>query len=236
MTTSNAPYPKSSAWLGLLLVATVPSIGVFFAIVFPPTAGTVLGQGIFGAAKVWILILPLIWLITGRTRGDGLKPHRHGLGAGALLGGLIAATIVAAYATFAHAIIPVAQMREAVAHLGLGQPIVYTGFALYTIMINAWLEEYVWRWFVFRQCEALMPPLVAVITSALLFTGHHTLAMSVQTTWPVTLLVSVGVFLGGCAWSWLYLRYRSIWPGYISHVIVDVAVFAIGWMILFNGT
>ena len=45
---------------------------------------------------------------------------------------------------------------------------------------------------------------------------------------------TLGVFLGGCAWSWLYLRYRSIWPGYISHIIADIAVFGVGWMILFK--
>jgi membrane protease YdiL (CAAX protease family) len=42
------------------------------------------------------------------------------------------------------------------------------------------------------------------------------------------------VFIGGCVWSWCFLRFRSIWPGYVSHVIVDVAVFAVGYLILFT--
>jgi membrane protease YdiL (CAAX protease family) len=42
------------------------------------------------------------------------------------------------------------------------------------------------------------------------------------------------VFTGGAIWSWLYVRYRSIWPGYLSHAIVDVAVFAVGWWIIFG--
>jgi membrane protease YdiL (CAAX protease family) len=35
-------------------------------------------------------------------------------------------------------------------------------------------------------------------------------------------------------WSWLYLRYRSVWPCYVSHAIVDIAVFVVGWLIIFG--
>jgi hypothetical protein len=49
-------------------------------------------------------------------------------------------------------------------------------------------------------------------------------------------LGSCGVFLGGAAWSWLYLRYRSIWPGYVSHAIADAAIFIIGYRLIFGGT
>ena len=42
------------------------------------------------------------------------------------------------------------------------------------------------------------------------------------------------LFAGGVAWSWLYVRYGSIWPGYLSHAIVDVAVFGTGAALLFG--
>ena len=35
-------------------------------------------------------------------------------------------------------------------------------------------------------------------------------------------------------WSVCYLRYRSIWPGWVSHVAADVAGLAIGWRVLFG--
>jgi uncharacterized protein len=99
---------------------------------------------------------------------------------------------------------------------------------------NAVLEEYVWRWFVFRKCEALVRiSWLAVLLSAALFTVHHVLALAAQFDWMITLAASAGVFLGGAVWSWCYLRYRSIWPGFVSHVIVDIAIFAIGWRLLF---
>jgi len=51
----------------------------------------------------------------------------------------------------------------------------------------------------------------------------------------ITVLGSVGVFLGGAIWSWLYLRYRSVWPCYLSHAIADAAIFIIGYRLIFGG-
>ncbi len=48
------------------------------------------------------------------------------------------------------------------------------------------------------------------------------------------ILGSTGCFLGGVIWSGLYLRYRSIWPGYLSHVLADVAIYIIGWHLIFR--
>jgi membrane protease YdiL (CAAX protease family) len=73
-----------------------------------------------------------------------------------------------------------------------------------------------------------------VVGAALAFTAHHVVALAGQFNWDITLLASLGVFIGGTAWSWLYLRYRSIWPGYVSHAIVDVAIFVIGYGLIFG--
>ena len=47
-------------------------------------------------------------------------------------------------------------------------------------------------------------------------------------------IVLLGVMIGGLVWSWMYMRYRSIWPGWVSHAIVDVAVFGVGAWVLFG--
>jgi hypothetical protein len=105
---------------------------------------------------------------------------------------------------------------------------------VYLSTINALLEEYVWRWFVFRRCEDLAGGWPAAVLAGLFFTVHHVFALRAQFGWNVTVLGSVGVFAGGVIWSWCYLRYRSIWPGYISHVLADVAFLVIGGLILFG--
>ena len=68
------------------------------------------------------------------------------------------------------------------------------------------------------------------------FTAHHVIVLVAQFDWPIALLGSLGVFIGGATWSWLYLRYRSIWPGYVSHAIADAAIFIIGYRLIFGGT
>jgi membrane protease YdiL (CAAX protease family) len=157
-----------------------------------------------------------------------------------MFGVMIAAVIAGTYILFGRDLIDVEHMRQAASANGIGTPGKYLLFVTGLTLVNSLLEEYVWRWFVFRQCERLVPSgggggAMAVILSALMFTLHHFIALAAQTSLSVTLLGSLGVFIGGCAWSWCYLRYRSVWPGWVSHVIVDAAVFVVGWMILFAG-
>ena len=72
------------------------------------------------------------------------------------------------------------------------------------------------------------------MASACGFTLHHIFALWAQFDWRVTALASLGVFVGGLLWSWLYLRYRSVWPCWVSHAIVDVPIFVIGWWLIFG--
>ncbi len=98
------------------------------------------------------------------------------------------------------------------------------------------LEEYVWRWFVYRKFEVLLPRTLAVVAAALAFTLHHVFAVGINFGWDgrITALASLGVCVGGLTWSVLYLWYGSIWPGWISHAWADVGVFAVGYLILFG--
>ena len=96
------------------------------------------------------------------------------------------------------------------------------------------MEEYLFRWFIFEKFETFVSGKVAVILSGLVFTIHHFIGVMVMFPLPLALLASFGVFCGGAIWSWIYLRYRSIWPCYLSHAIVDVVMFGIGAYILFS--
>ena len=129
--------------------------------------------------------------------------------------------------------IDLSHMQTMAAQMGLDSVAIYLLGALYWCTVNSVLEEYVWRWFLFRKCEVLTGGLRAVVLAALLFTVHHFFALIVYFDWPIAALCCLGVFLGGAIWSWLYLRYRSIWPGYLSHAIVDVFIFALGFWIFF---
>jgi uncharacterized protein len=224
---------KRSNLISLALLAPAASVGVLAGMVFMP--GTTAGKIIFTLSKAWLFLFPVVWMILVDRQRPGMSPVRKGgMMAGAICGVAIGLLICGSYLAFGSRLMDSALFAERMCEVGLGSWPIFLGGALYWILVNSVLEEYVWRWFVYTRCEALVRPATAVVLSSLLFTAHHFIAIRVYCSLPVTLLCSAGVFTGGVVWSTLYLRYRSIWPGYLSHAIVDLAVFAIGAAVLFG--
>lgn len=231
MMQAHSDVQRRALW-SLFLLVPVPSLGVLCGmILFPDTR---LGQMLFGVSKGWLLLFPAVWFFgieravwrRGKTRPGGLcMGGWTGLG----LGG---AVLILAW-LFGPALIDGEAFRAGIAKVGLDRPAVYVAGALYWVCINSVLEEYVWRWFVVRQVSVLLRPVGAVVASAIGFSLHHFLAMQLYFDGSVALLCTFGVFVGGLVWSWMFVRYETIWPGWISHAIVDVAVFGAGYVLLF---
>ncbi|MEX2215013.1 MAG: CPBP family intramembrane glutamic endopeptidase [Phycisphaeraceae bacterium] len=255
-------YPRSDrtrACLALLLLVPAPSLGVYLMTF---GGGGSLGQLFWGIGKFWLLGFPLAWfLLVERGRISIARPRREGMMLGVLSGLVIGAAMLAAFFLFAQNWIDAAVVRQRIEHAGFATPTKMLLLTIYTCLINALLEEYVWRWFVYRQCESVVgitgaasssddgpSPLIAagsapqlprqgllsVLLAAFLFTLHHVIALAFYFDWRIVLLATTGVFTGGLVWSWFYLRYRNIWPGYISHVLADVAIFIMAWIIVFG--
>lgn len=224
-----------TALAALFLLVPVPTLGTLAAMHWESMRGTPLGQGIYVASKAWILLLPAAWwLLVERGRPSLSPARRGGLLVGAALGAAIGGAILATWAILGPTLVDPATVRDAALANGIGRPALFIAFAIYLCVMNAVLEEYVWRWFVFEQCRALASPKAAIAASALFFTAHHVVALRAQFGWPATLLASAGVFMGGAIWSWCYGRYRSIWPGAVSHLIVDVTILWIAWRLIFG--
>ena len=116
---------------------------------------------------------------------------------------------------------------------GIDSAIKYFGLVLYLTLINSLIEEYVFRWFMIEQLKKLVPAVAAVLLSALIFMAHHTVVLVAYVPWHFNVLASVGVLTGGLLWSFLYFKYRQIWPSYFSHIGADIGVFLIGYHALF---
>ena len=234
--------------LALALLLPVPTIGVIAGLA---EDGGLTSRIIFFVCKAWILALPVVWhVMVDRDRDRGPRFSTRGLGVGAALGVAIAAVIVGGYVLLGDQLVDpaaVAKLRDKASDTGLDSPLVFTAFFSYLCLVNSILEEYVWRWFVYRKCRDLVARIttksadsttlnaasvVAIVVAALCFTLHHTVALALQTNVTVTVLASVGVFIGGAVWSWCYLKYQSIWAGWISHVIADIAVAIVAWQII----
>ncbi len=216
----------------LLLLAPVPTIGIAAALIFWP--GPV-GRSVFTAAKIWLLVLPVVWhLRVDMGKLSWSPPRNGGLGVGALIGLGTVVIIGATYWWIAIPRVDPTNLRIEVAEMGLASPMAYILGALYWIFVNSVIEEYVFRWFIQSRCEKLWSRPIAIGVSAAIFTTHHVVAMATYFRPGLVALASVGVFIGGATWSWMYQRYHSIWPGWVAHAFADVAIFVCGYFLLFG--
>jgi membrane protease YdiL (CAAX protease family) len=223
---------RRRALLALALLAPVPSLGVATAMIWAPGPT---GRALFMAAKIWLIVFPALWyLAIERGRPSWSPASRGGLGIGLLTGAVAAAVIALSAWAFGILETDMGRLATEVDELGLGTPRAYLIGALGWTFANSLMEEYVYRWFVLSQAERLMPKILAVLASAAVFTAHHVIAMSTYLPWSLTALASLGVFAGGVLWAALYSRYRSIWPCWLSHILADIAIFAVGWELLFG--
>jgi len=231
--TDSPAISKRSAALALLLVTPIPILGTTITMVAFPDS--LVAKVLFGLAKAVILITPLVWAAKiDKQKLRIPRPSAKGMAAACVTGCLIFIFIAAAYYGFGKHWIDLTTMRAKIEQMKLDNLWLYLAGALYWCTINSLLEEYFWRWFVFTRCETLMHRYAAVVVSAALFTAHHIVALNVYFDWRVTALGSLGVFLGGATWSWLYLRTRNIYAAYISHVFADVIIFWIGYQLIFQ--
>ena len=222
---------KSSAAIALLFFVPAFSIGVVMSLFIAPG---IIGNSIFTATKVWAVIFPLGW--TAKYNSQSLRLPKFTLrevGVGFGLGVLMFAVIISAYFLFRQQIDPTA-IRAKATEVGITSPSLYLAGCVYWSFINSLVEECTWRGFVVSRCKVLFPNAIAVILAALFFTTHHSIALYGYThSWSIVLLGSLGVFIAGVIWAGVYDRYQSIVPGYISHILADLAIAMVGYRLLF---
>jgi len=206
---------RRHALIALLLIAPMPSLGVIMAMVVAPGA---IGKTVFTAAKFWLLVFPAAWyLLVEKGRPRWSPPHRGGLAVGAASGAALAGIIVVGAWLVGVQNMDLVPLRTEAQKMGLNTALPYLAGAAGWTFVNS-----------------LMEGPAAVIASAAIFTAHHVVAVTQYLEPLLAFLASAGVFAGGVIWSWLYIRYRSIWPCWLSHVLADIAVFGVGWWLLFG--
>ena len=79
-----------------------------------------------------------------------------------------------------------------------------------------------------RLDRLAIPRFLILPISAFIFTAHHVIVLAAYFDPLMVVLGSCGVFIGGLLWSWSLRRWGSLLPGWISHAIVDIAIFIVG--------
>jgi uncharacterized protein len=221
------------ALLALLLVVPAPSFGASMALWIAPGA---IGAFAYSVGKGVLYGLPLVWhRWVDKERWSLSLPSRGGLGVGLALGLFIALVIQLTWYLAGPETLDTSRIAAAVAENGLDSKAGYLSMCVYFCTVNAALEEYVFRWFIYSRFRQLMAAAPAVALAGLAFTAHHVIVLRAFFDWPLALVGSLGVLVGGLLWSACYARYKSVWPGYLSHVLADVSILAIGYQIIFPG-
>jgi uncharacterized protein len=223
---------RDRALVALLLSVPLTSIGALLTLLIAPG---VIGQSILVIIQIWLLVLPVAWLRWVEHKPISIsKPTRQDGMIGIILGLLMFVAILGAYWFLLRHWINVTDVRNTFQNVSNINQLTFQISGVYITLINALIEEYFWRWFVFSRCEEIVSGRMAVVLSALFFTLHHTIGLAVFTDWRTTILGTLGVFVAGAIWSECYRRYRSVWGNYISHAIADMALHIATWQILFG--
>ena len=223
---------RKRALIALLLVGLAPTVSIFISF---GTDGGIISQIAYVLSKLWLVVIPLIWYLKiDKGQLSFSKPKQGGYAVAVGLGSGMSVLILLTWFMVGDKI-DGSLLRDAVEPVGLLDVRLYIGGVIYWTVLNSLLEEYVFRWFLVVKSEALVGTgAPAILLSAFIFVIHHTFALLFfGFPWWANLLASVSLFIGGAIFSWLYIRYRSVWMPYIAHAICDIAVFSIGAMIIF---
>jgi uncharacterized protein len=233
---------RSSSGLGQILA-------VVFALVYPMLFTWIYFIGMDGqpAAMQRVVFLvgktiqfgfPVAWLLLAERRRVVWKwPTRNGivwgLGSGLLIGGATLAVYFGWLRSSPLFETSAAVVRQKLFGIGLTSPAAIVAMSLFYSLIHSLLEEYYWRWFVFGRIREMLPLKRAIAISSLGFMAHHMILVSRYFSWPWAAVASAAVAIGGAFWAWRYERDGSLWGPWISHLLVDAAIFTIGFQVAF---
>lgn len=238
----NAMNPEAESPLrvgddaGALFALGFPSLLTWVYFVWLPGAAPAWQQPAYALGKTIQFAFPAVWaLAIKRRRPAWSPPGLAGVGEGAVFGLAVFAAAVGLYHVWLR---PTGAMQAAgaaieakIASFGVNSPAAYVALGMFYSLVHSLLEEYYWRWFVFGQLRERMPWTAAAAVSSVAFMAHHVILLGTYFGWssPWTHGFSLGVAMGGAYWAWLYQRSHSLLGPWLSHMVIDAAIFAIGY-------
>jgi len=225
-----------AAVLFALVLPTLVTLAYFF---WAEQYSANIQQATYGFAKVVQFAFPVVWVLWVQKRWP--SPGRsltEGVGLGIVFGLGVGGAMLALYhywlksaGFFAAA---ESEMIEKISGMQLNEAWKFAALGVFYSLFHSFLEEYYWRWFVFGQLRRMVSLWVAVVISSLGFMAHHVLVLASYfgIAEPVTWVFSLAIAIGGAFWAWLYHRSGSLLGPWLSHLLVDAAIFVIGYEIV----
>ncbi len=94
--------------------------------------------------------------------------------------------------------------------------------ALIAVLLLGWIgpaDEIFWRGFVQRRMSDRLGKWSGYLLASLFYAGIH--------VWAFNFMLFGAALVCGLFWGYLFLHYRSVWPGLISHALWDATVFVL---------
>ena len=189
---------------------------------------------VFIFTKVWVFGLPAFWHLRIEKKEFSWSPVKKGGWKMSLMLGIGMMVVVwLAYFILGEQMLQPDALKAILDPVGLTVPWKLAAAIVFWVFINSVLEEYVFRWFITSKIERLVGgKWRSAFLSSAVFTLHHSIALVFFLDPFGAILASIGVFIGGTIFSWLYLEYRSVWIAWVAHACADVAIFVIAWEII----
>lgn len=221
---------RNRSILALLFIVPISSIGALTSTIVAPGA---IGQGIAICCGIWMLIFPIAWHVSIDRQRLQLRKSLDGLAVGIMLGIAMFGTILGSYWFVGRYWLDLTDIRSRVSQMGMNIPLMVFGFGTFQTLVNSLIEEYVWRWFVYRHCALLFTQSQAIWISAGFFTLHHIILMVAYCDdWRLVAVGTLAVFIAGGLWARCMKVYRSLLPSYLSHLAADLALQIVSWHVL----
>jgi membrane protease YdiL (CAAX protease family) len=221
---------------------------VMLAIVYPTLltlayfvwlAGTPWQYGVYVVGKAAQFILPAVWVAVALgTKLRWPRPTTRGLALGLTFGLLVGGAMILLYQLVFQpwGLLAGAEeaIRQKVQQLNLDSVWWFAATGIFYALGHSLMEEYYWRWFVFGQLRRDVALTPAILISSAGFMAHHVVLLGVYFGWTSvwTYLFSLAISIGGGFWAWLYEHSQSIYGPWLSHLLIDAAIFLVGFWIV----
>jgi len=221
-------------WWALVPALLAP--GGFSLVYFVLASDSTLARGSYAAAKGFLVFWPVLSVWVLLPRGSRVAAGRRS-SAGSIAAGLGLAAAIVGMMALGFASPLGASLREGSESIRakleqFGVATHYVAFAIVFSVIHSALEEYYWRWFTYGQMRRFVAGWQAHLLAAAGFTLHHYVVLAQYFQLWQALILGTFVGVGGLLWSWSYQRWGSLLGPWLSHLVVDLAIFWFGARIL----
>ncbi len=193
----------------------------------------------YPASKAIQLCLPVGFLLAfGATKTRPPAGQVGGIRLGMIFGFVIAIAIFVLWWMLRDSVLIDVPNRVAVKveEFGTATPALYLALAAFLSVVHSLFEESYWRWFVHARLRQWLAFAPAATLSSLAFASHHLFVLDFYLPgrfWSAAVPFTLGIAIGGAFWAWLFERSGSLVGPWISHMIVDAAILAVGYKMVF---